>query len=80
MNKLPQKYQEVAKALVPYVPESQTQQMMLIQVEPALPCFICGQLAHEALIAPAPGHYSGAGSAWLTFPICHNCEERQISR
>lgn len=77
-TQLPQKYQEVARAIVPYVSDDTSQQMMLIQVNPELPCFICGQPSDEALIAPAPGHSAGAGPAWLTFPICSSCEERQV--
>lgn len=77
-TKLPQKYQKVAKAIIPYVPENTSQQMMLVFVNPALPCFICAEPAKEALITPAPGYTSGAGTAWLTFPICMTCEERQI--
>lgn len=76
---LPQKYQKVAKALIPYVPDT-SHQMALIAIDPALPCFICANLAHEAIIAPARGYSSGAGSAWLTFPICANCEARQVPR
>ena len=74
---LPQKFQAVAKALVPYVPDT-SHQMALISVEPPLPCFICAQPAQAALIAPAPGHFSGAAAAWLTFPICADCEQRQV--
>jgi hypothetical protein len=74
---IPQKYREVAKAIIPYVPDT-SHQMALITVDPALPCFICGQPAQSALIAPAPGHSAGAGPAWLTFPICLDCEKRQV--
>ncbi len=77
-TKLPQKYHNVAKAIIPYVPDDTSQKMMLVQVNPELPCFICGQPAEEALIAPAPGYSAGAGPAWLTFPICLSCEERQV--
>ncbi len=77
-TKLPQKYQNVATAIIPYVPENTSHQMMLITVDPELPCFICGQPANEALITPAAGHSAGAGPAWLTFPICLSCEERQV--
>ena len=77
-TKLPQKYQDVAKAIIPYVPENTSHQMMLIAVTPDLPCFICGHPAAEALITQAAGHSAGAGSAWLTFPICRSCEERQV--
>ena len=57
-DNLPQKYQEVAKALIPYVPDT-SHQMALITIEPALPCFICAQPAHSALIAPAPDNSLG---------------------
>jgi hypothetical protein len=52
-NYLLQKYQEVAKTLVPYNAEAQGQ-MALININPTLPCFLCGQPAALALIAPAP--------------------------
>ena len=74
---LPQKYQEVAKALIPYIPEK-PHQMALININPALPCFICNRPATLALAAPAPEKISGAGNAWLTFPLCRKCEERQV--
>lgn len=77
-TKLPQKYQGVAKALIPYISDDTSQQMMLIEVKPSLPCFICGQPAREALIAPASGYAANVGSAWVTFPICLSCEERQV--
>ena len=74
-----QKYQEIPKALIPYVPRSDaSQQMALITIEPALPCFLCGQPAMMALIAPAPDYASGNQVPWLTFPICEACEERQV--
>jgi hypothetical protein len=76
---LPQKYQEVAKALIPYTPASSAQQMALITIDPALPCFICNQPATIALTAPAPECApEGAVTPWLTFPICSACEKRQV--
>ena len=77
-NNLPQKYQAVAKAIIPYTPEQSTSQMALIRVDPALPCFLCGQPARTALIAPAPDYARSPGQAWLTFPICADCEKRQV--
>jgi hypothetical protein len=80
MTNLPQKYQDVAKALIPY-PFDETEspgQMMLISIDPTLPCFLCSHQASSALTAPAPDKYSGGGTAWLTFPICKDCEKRQI--
>jgi hypothetical protein len=74
---LPQKYQQVAKEIIPYTPDT-SHQMALIDFEPALPCFICSRPATVALIAPAPEHAHGAGTPWLTFPICSACEERQV--
>lgn len=74
---LPQKYQAVAKELIPYVPD-QSDQIGLITIDPALPCFICDQPATKALIAPARDQIPGAIMAWLTFPICSNCERRQV--
>ena len=74
---LPQKYQEVAKALIPYTPEK-PHQMAVININPALPCFICNRPATLALTAPAPEQTSGAGTAWLTFPLCRKCEDRQV--
>lgn len=76
-NYLLQKYQEVANALVPYNAEAQGQ-MALITISPTLPCFLCGQPAALALIAPAPDYASGGGTPWLTFPLCSACEERQV--
>ncbi len=76
-NYLPQKYQEAAKALIRYVP-NRSDQIALITIDPALPCFICNQPATMALIAPARDQLPGAANAWLTFPICSACEERQI--
>jgi len=74
---LPQKYQDVVRDMIPYVPEK-SEQIGLITIEPALPCFICGQPATQALITPAQEHLPAAVMAWLTFPICDNCEQRQI--
>lgn len=79
-SKLPQKYQDVAKAIIPYTPEHSSNQLALIKVDPALPCFLCGQPARAALIAPAPQYASGAATAWLTFPICSGCEQRQVQQ
>jgi len=79
-NQLPQKYQGVAKALIPYTPEGEEfeGQMALITIDPPLPCFLCNQPASAALAAPAPDRFPGAGTPWLTFPICSACEERQV--
>lgn len=74
-TKLPQKYHDVAKALVPYQNRAKKGQMALIGIEPALPCVLCGQPATEAIIAPA---LEQAPGAWLTFPLCEACEERQV--
>ena len=79
-SRLPQKYQAVAKAIIPYTPEQSSSQMVLIRVDPALPCFLCSQPARTALIAPAPEYAPGTGTAWLTFPICADCEKRQVQR
>jgi hypothetical protein len=76
---LPQKYQEVPKELISYIPEK-TDQVALITIEPALPCFICSQPATMALITPAPDHTTSTATAWLTFPICEACEKRQVER
>lgn len=79
MSTLPQKYEEVAKSLIPYVSEqTETHQMALISVEPALPCFLCGRPATKALAAPAKHVQHQTVSPWLTFPICPNCEATQI--
>jgi hypothetical protein len=76
---LPQKYDEIVRALTPYVSEQTgSGQMALISIEPALPCFICGEPANEALIAPAREYELGSSQPWLTFPICPTCEERQV--
>lgn len=76
---LPQKYQEVAKTLIPYIPADTAHQMALISIEPALPCIVCSRPAKLALIAPAPDYtVEGAGTPWLTFPICRSCEKRQV--
>jgi hypothetical protein len=77
-NYLLQKYQEVVKALVPYSDTEAHGQMALITINPTLPCFLCGQPATIALIAPAPDYASGGGIPWLTFPLCSACEERQV--
>jgi hypothetical protein len=74
-SKLPQKYQEVAKSIVPYESRKKPGQMGLINIDPALPCVLCGRPATEAIIAPAPEQMPGA---WLSFPICSACEERQV--
>lgn len=80
VSQLPQKYQKVAKTLIPYTPDDAGTpgQMALIAVDPVLPCFLCNQPASAALVTPAPDRFPGAGTAWLTFPICSSCEERQI--
>jgi hypothetical protein len=72
---LPQKYEKVAKELIPYQATETFQQLGLIKIEPALPCVLCNGPATEAIIAPAPDQPPGT---WLTFPICSSCEERQI--
>jgi hypothetical protein len=72
---LPQKYQQVAKAIVPYQTRKSSQQLGFINIEPALPCVLCGSPATEAIIAPAPDQAPGS---WLTFPVCSACEERQV--
>ena len=78
-TRLPQKYQGVAKSLIPYMPEVESSgQMALIKISPALPCFICGQPATDAMIAPAKNYEVNSRSPWLTFPICASCEERQV--
>ncbi|GAB4433369.1 MAG: hypothetical protein Kow0031_14950 [Anaerolineae bacterium] len=74
-TKLPQKYQEVARALVPYQNRARKGQMALIGIEPPLPCTLCGHPASEAIIAPALDQAPGA---WLTFPLCGSCVERQV--
>ena len=80
-TQLPQKYQQVAKALIPYTPERSSSQMAVINIEPALPCFICNKPPHIALTAPAPDYAPGAaGTPWLTFPICSSCERRQVQK
>ncbi|MCG3207015.1 MAG: hypothetical protein FOGNACKC_00615 [Anaerolineae bacterium] len=71
---LPQKYQEVARELIPYRGKKTTK-LALIQIGPTLPCILCNNPATNAIIAPAPEQAPGA---WLTFPICDTCEERQI--
>jgi hypothetical protein len=78
-NMLPQKHEEMVRALTPYVSEQTASgQMALITIEPALPCFICGEPATEALIAPAREYEVDHRLPWLTFPICPACEERQV--
>lgn len=79
-NTLLQKYREVAKALVPYIPDEadSSGQMALITISPALPCFLCGQPAATALIAPAREYKVSANTPWLTFPLCPACQERQV--
>jgi hypothetical protein len=79
-NNLPQKYREVAKALIPYVSVGGHNygQMALLTINPALPCFICSQPATDALIAPATDYEVGSRTPWLTFPICPACRERQV--
>ena len=72
---LPQKYEKVAKELIPYQATEAFKQLGLIKIEPALPCVLCNGPATEAIIAPAPDQAPGT---WLTFPICSTCEERQI--
>jgi hypothetical protein len=72
---LPQKYEKVAKELIPYQATEGFQKLGLIKIEPALPCVLCNGPATEAIIAPAPDQVPGT---WLTFPICSTCEERQI--
>jgi hypothetical protein len=80
MTNLPQKYQNVAKELIPYTATDtdSTGQMALIKINPALPCFLCNRPAHEALLAPTPDRFPGGGHSWITFPICADCEARQI--
>ena len=79
-SNLPQKYQKVAKALIPFTGKTKDTagQMALISIDPALPCFLCNQPADDALITPSTEHFAGGGTPWLTFPICKDCEERQI--
>ena len=79
MSNLPKKYKDVAKAIIPYVPENtESQQMALINIEPSLPCFLCGNPANMALAAPAPEYAHGSAVPWLTFPICRRCETAQV--
>lgn len=73
-SNLPQKYQEVAKELIPFKREK-SHKMALIKIDPALPCILCNRPATEAIIIPAPDQTPGA---WLTFPLCESCEERQV--
>jgi hypothetical protein len=79
-SQLPQKYQDVAKAVIPYTPDRSSSQMAVININPALPCFICNQPAKIALITPAPDYAPGGGTPWLTFPICSACERRQVKK
>ena len=72
---LPQKYEKVARELIPYQASKAFHQLGLIKIEPALPCVLCNGPATEAIISPAPDQAPGT---WLTFPICSSCEERQI--
>ena len=72
---LPQKYEKVARELIPYQAREAYQQLGLIKIEPALPCVLCNGPATEAIIAPASDQAPGT---WLAFPICSSCEERQI--
>lgn len=73
---LPQKYQQAAVAIIPYTPTpTQEEQIMLISIDPTLPCFLCNQPATMALSLPPK---EGSGAAWLMFPICVSCEERQV--
>jgi hypothetical protein len=79
MSSYLQKYQEVEKALTFYGAEYNQGQMALISIDPALPCFLCGEPAIAALIAPARAYESDSGTPWLIFPICPDCEERQVT-
>ncbi len=72
---LPQIYQEVAREVIPYKSRQAHGKMALIAINPALPCVLCSGPATNAIIAPAPEQAPGA---WLTFPICNSCEERQV--
>lgn len=79
MSNLPQKYEDVAKAIIPYIADqAETQQMALIKIDPSLPCFLCGKPATLALAAPAPQYAQGQTVPWLTFPICQKCETAQV--
>jgi hypothetical protein len=71
---LPQKYQEIAREIIPFSGKK-PQQLGVITIDPALPCFLCTNPATNAIIVPAPEQTPGA---WLAFPICDTCEERQI--
>jgi hypothetical protein len=72
---LPQKYQQVAKEIVPFQARKSFHQLGFIKIDPALPCVLCGKPATEAIIAPATEQAPGS---WLTFPVCSACEERQV--
>jgi hypothetical protein len=76
-TQLPQLYRDAAKSLIPYASDK-PEQIALITIDPALPCFICNQPATKALITPAQELLPKAAMAWLTFPICDSCEKRQI--
>ena len=79
MSSLPQKYQEVAKAIIPYEFEAEeSHKMALINIDPTLPCFLCGRSATLALVTPAPQYAQGQTIPWLTFPICQQCEMAQV--
>jgi hypothetical protein len=76
-TQLPQLYRDAARSLIAYASNT-SEQIAMITIDPALPCFICSQPATKALITPAQEHLPNAAMAWLTFPICDGCEKRQI--
>ncbi|HMR63468.1 MAG TPA: hypothetical protein PKE64_05585 [Anaerolineae bacterium] len=78
MTNLPQKYQEVSHAIIPLLNEADSREMVVLTIEPALPCFLCGNPAHKALVAPSPRQSPEDVTPWLTFPICQRCEAAQI--
>ncbi|MCB0194064.1 MAG: hypothetical protein KDJ65_19090 [Anaerolineae bacterium] len=79
MSNLPQKYVDVARALIPYIDDrAESHQMVLIKIDPTLPCFLCGKPAPLALVAPAPQYAHNHTVPWLTFPICQKCETAQV--
>ena len=79
MSNLPQKYEQVAKAIIPYAFEQEeSHHMALIKIDPTLPCFLCGRSAASALVTPAPQYAQGQTIPWLTFPICQQCEKTQV--
>jgi hypothetical protein len=78
MSNLPQKYQEVPRALIPLIDEADSREMAVLTIEPALPCFLCGNPAHKALVAPSPRQAPDTITPWLTFPLCPRCEAAQI--